>query len=73
MATTTAPELEKENSNEKLDLKPSHHHVEDLSPEHREYLLQRHGTLDLEPLPSSDPADPYNWPAWKVRCFSTKM
>ncbi|KAK7995335.1 hypothetical protein PG990_014108 [Apiospora arundinis] len=33
--------------------------------EHRNYLLQRHGTLDLEPLPSADPADPYNWPQWK--------
>lgn len=37
-----------------------------LSPEHREYILQRHGTLDLDPVPSMDPADPLNWPAWKV-------
>ncbi|KAL1645252.1 hypothetical protein SLS58_003959 [Diplodia intermedia] len=37
-----------------------------LAPEHREYLLQRHGTLTLDPLPSADPADPYNWPSWKV-------
>ncbi|RFU33790.1 hypothetical protein B7463_g2535, partial [Scytalidium lignicola] len=37
----------------------------DLSPEHRDYLLARHGTLDLEPLPSMDPADPLNWPSWK--------
>lgn len=36
-----------------------------LSPEHREYLLARHGTLDLSPLPSMDPADPLNWPYWK--------
>lgn len=36
-----------------------------ISQEHRNYLLQRHGTLDLEPLPSADPADPYNWPQWK--------
>lgn len=39
----------------------------DLTPEHREYLLKRHGTLSLDPLPSVDPADPYNWPNWKVR------
>ncbi|KAJ7610226.1 major facilitator superfamily domain-containing protein [Roridomyces roridus] len=32
-----------------------------LGEEHREYLLQRHGTLDLDPMPSADPADPYNW------------
>lgn len=37
----------------------------DLSPEHREYLLQRHGTLALDPIPSADPAEPYNWPIWK--------
>jgi hypothetical protein len=30
------------------------------------YLVQRHGTYELDPLPSADPADPYNWPAWKV-------
>lgn len=36
-----------------------------LSQDHRDYLLKRHGTLDLDPLPTSDPADPYNWPQWK--------
>lgn len=36
-----------------------------ISQEHRDYLLQRHGTLDLDPIPSADPADPYNWPRWK--------
>ncbi|KAK8173986.1 MFS transporter [Phyllosticta citrichinensis] len=36
-----------------------------LPNEHRQYLLQRHGTLTLDPLPSQDPADPYNWPDWK--------
>jgi hypothetical protein len=37
-----------------------------LSQEHREYLLQRHGTLDLDPVPGMGGADPYNWPLWKV-------
>ena len=32
---------------------------------HRDYLIHRHGTSDLDPMPSSDPADPLNWPAWK--------
>ena len=36
-----------------------------LSQEHRDYLLKRHGTLELDPIPSGDPADPYNWPFWK--------
>ncbi|KAL1587358.1 hypothetical protein WHR41_03839 [Cladosporium halotolerans] len=39
--------------------------VANLTQEHRDYLMQRHGTLDLDPIPSADPADPYNWPQWK--------
>lgn len=42
-----------------------------LSESHREYLLQRHGTLDLNPTPSSSDADPYNWPTRKVTWFFT--
>lgn len=38
-----------------------------LSEEHRQYLLTRHGTLDLDPLPDMNDADPYNWPRWRVR------
>jgi len=38
----------------------------DLSDQHRDYLIARHGTVDLNPLPTMDPADPLNWPAWKV-------
>lgn len=37
-----------------------------LSTEHRDYLIQRHGTVDLDPLPTMGTADPYNWPTWKV-------
>ncbi|KAI9042719.1 synaptic vesicle transporter [Aspergillus affinis] len=37
----------------------------DLSSFHREYLLKRHGTLDLDPIPSPSGTDPYNWPTWK--------
>jgi hypothetical protein len=33
---------------------------------HRDYLMERHGTLELDPIPSMSPADPYNWPEWKV-------
>ncbi len=32
-----------------------------VSAEHRLYVFERHGTLDLDPMPSQDPADPYNW------------
>lgn len=38
-----------------------------LSQAHRESLMQRHGTLDLDPIPDPRDADPYNWPQWKVR------
>lgn len=37
-----------------------------LSKPHRDYLMERHGTLNLDPIPAMDPADPYNWPEWKV-------
>lgn len=37
-----------------------------LSRAHRDFLMEHHGTLDLDPIPSMDLADPYNWPAWKV-------
>lgn len=42
-----------------------------LSESHKSYLIERHGTLDLDPIPSMDPADPYNWPAWKVSSAHT--
>lgn len=38
----------------------------ELSEEHRQYLLARHGTLDLDPLPGPSEADPYNWTNSKV-------
>lgn len=41
--------------------------VAHLSEEHRQYLLERHGTLDLDPIPDMNDADPYNWPRWRVR------
>ncbi|PSK54742.1 hypothetical protein B9Z65_3831 [Elsinoe australis] len=36
-----------------------------LPEEHRQYLLNRHGTLELDPIPDANDADPYNWPRWK--------
>lgn len=43
--------------------------VAHLSEEHRQYLLARHGTLDLDPIPDMNDADPYNWPRWRVGLF----
>ncbi|KAL3463463.1 major facilitator superfamily domain-containing protein [Aspergillus heterothallicus] len=42
-----------------------------LSEQHQAYLIQRHGTLEIDPIPSMDPADPYNWPLWKKSCNLT--
>ncbi|KAJ5160758.1 uncharacterized protein N7482_007762 [Penicillium canariense] len=39
--------------------------VAHLSEEHRQYLLARHGTLNLDPIPDLNDADPYNWPKWR--------
>lgn len=33
-----------------------------LSPIARTYLIDRHGTLDLDPMPEPTDDDPYNWP-----------
>ncbi|GAB1199921.1 hypothetical protein APSETT444_009280 [Aspergillus pseudonomiae] len=61
--------LEKEDSEciEKAEVSPSQFDdiLYSLSPSHREYLFKRHGTLDLDPMPSASDADPYNWPTWK--------
>ena len=46
----------------------NHDGTNDLSPEYRDYLISRHGTVELDPLPDMTDADPYNWPKWKV-CY----
>lgn len=57
---------------EKIEPTPTHatyystNDAASLTPAHREYLLERYGTLDLDPLPDYGDADPYNWPSWKV-------
>lgn len=41
--------------------------INELTEAHRKYLLERHGTLSLDPLPDYGDADPYNWSSTKVR------
>ncbi|KAL1846569.1 hypothetical protein Plec18170_009148 [Paecilomyces lecythidis] len=50
---------------EEKDIAVSVNQTRLLSESHKSYLLERHGTLDLDPIPSMDSADPYNWPLWK--------
>ncbi|KAF7343036.1 Major facilitator superfamily domain-containing protein [Mycena venus] len=58
--------MERENRTEDVEKAGSSHgETESLSEEHRQYLLQRHGTVELDPMPSMDDADPYNWPKRK--------
>ncbi len=37
-----------------------------LSAAHSKFLLDRYGTVELDPLPDPTPADPLNWPQRKV-------
>lgn len=37
-----------------------------LPEEHHAYLMRRHGTVELDPVPDMSDDDPYNWPTWKV-------
>lgn len=39
-----------------------------LPPLARAYLAERHGTLDLDPMPSASDDDPYNWPGRTKAC-----
>ncbi|KAJ5233098.1 hypothetical protein N7468_006054 [Penicillium chermesinum] len=50
---------------EEKDLSAISDNGSNLSEAHKAYLIERHGTYDLDPVPSTDPADPYNWPLWK--------
>ncbi|KAJ4245211.1 hypothetical protein NW762_014081 [Fusarium torreyae] len=44
-----------------------------ISREHAKYMMERHGILDLNPMPGPDKTDPYNWPNWKVSFFASNM
>ena len=49
-----------------------HYGAGHLTTEHREYLLSRHKTVDLDPLPAMDPEDPLNWSSSKVPYSPTR-
>ena len=72
MADKEEPVSKGDQHNEELAQSTTHatyfdkNDVASLSEEHRQYLLNRHGTLELDPLPTMGDADPYNWPQWKV-------
>lgn len=53
------------------DEHPSKEQSSYLPPEYRDYLISRHGTVDLDPLPDMTDADPYNWPKWKVNKYKS--
>ncbi|RDW84242.1 hypothetical protein BP6252_01832 [Coleophoma cylindrospora] len=43
-------------------VEPDRVELTSLSDAHKQYLLFRHQTLELDPIPDSNDADPYNWP-----------
>lgn len=45
--------------------------TDNITLEHKTYLIQVHGTFDLDPIPSMDPGDPLNWSPWKVSLTPT--
>lgn len=47
--------------------------VQSLTSEHETYLIERHGTTNLDPLPSADPSDPLNWPDWEKNAQIASM
>ncbi|KAL1846962.1 hypothetical protein Daus18300_014092 [Diaporthe australafricana] len=56
------PSVKLEEAQEPRDIQREYgDEVINLSDEHRDYLIQRHGTLDLDPIPDMSDADPYNW------------
>lgn len=40
-----------------------------LSDAHRDYLVSKHGTAELDPLPDMTDLDPLNWPTKTVRGY----
>jgi hypothetical protein len=40
-------------------------HQSSISNDIKQYIIERHGTLELDPLPSGSSKDPLNWPRWK--------
>lgn len=66
MEETVAAEKRREEYVEALGPVQTHIENEEIarfSQEHRDYLFQRHGTLELDPVPDASDADPYNWPS----------
>jgi len=74
MADVAPVTVEEKREHEHVEaLGPISTHIENeeisrLSEEHRQYLLNRHGHLDMDPVPDMSDADPYNWPQSRV-CY----
>ncbi|OIW34601.1 MFS general substrate transporter [Coniochaeta ligniaria NRRL 30616] len=64
----TRPASPTPSASDKIDLErnsstpPTPGKAESNTMKHLEYLLARHGTLELDPMPDMNDADPYNWP-----------
>ncbi|CZR63521.1 probable synaptic vesicle transporter SVOP and related transporters (major facilitator superfamily) [Phialocephala subalpina] len=61
MATDTASDIGKVEEAQHLEQNELH----PISHEHQQYILERHSTTALDPMPDMSDADPYNWPKQK--------
>lgn len=58
-------EIEKENISFHTRLPiPYEEPWKELSDDHKEYLIDKHGTYKLDPIPSMNDEDPLNWPTY---------
>lgn len=64
-STASAPEKQRpEQNDEHIERFPTVYSPFDavnLPEAHKEYLIARHGTLELDPIPDASDADPFNW------------
>lgn len=63
-------EIEKENvSFHTKSPTPYEEPWKELSDDHKQYLIDKHGTYKLDPIPSMNDEDPLNWPTY-IKLYS---
>ncbi|GJN90621.1 hypothetical protein Rhopal_003633-T1 [Rhodotorula paludigena] len=72
-AAQVGGDIEKAPRDGRVEDKPSTTLREDVAAYGLEKVLARHGRVDLVPLPSDDPQDPYNWPAWRKHALLVQV
>lgn len=65
--TSTRSDLEKSEkaARDPANPKPETALREDVAAAGLQKVYERHGRIDLDPMPSDSPADPLNWSSWR--------